>query len=311
MAVAVPMAWAVSRTDMPGKGLIRTLTLGAFIMPPYLGAIGWILLAGPNAGWLNRAYRAMTGAAAGPFNIFTLPGPRARHRALRFPLPVRVRSAALEMVSSEMEDAASILGAGTCGARRCAITLPLVLPAILGGFIIIFLEAIALFGSPAMIAIPARYQRRHHADAGVLRAIRCAWRWRRPHALLAAHRDGRARGRSSCCSARSGHVTMTGKGGERRLVRLGAWRWALFGFCALVCALSVLLPLAVLAQAAFAKAGARPRARQPDARQSPLRPVRAAGDRAVDGQHVRIRGLRPRRSRSDSGWRSPTSCSAG
>ncbi len=51
---AVPVAWAVSRTDMPGKGAIRLLVLGAFVTPPYLGSIGWILLAGPNAGWLNR-----------------------------------------------------------------------------------------------------------------------------------------------------------------------------------------------------------------------------------------------------------------
>ena len=59
---AVPMAWAVSRTDMPGKGLVRILVLGAFITPPYLGAIGWILLAGPNSGWINRIWMALTGA---------------------------------------------------------------------------------------------------------------------------------------------------------------------------------------------------------------------------------------------------------
>ena len=44
VVMAVPMAWAVSRTDMPLKGTIRILVLGAFITPPYLGAIGWILL---------------------------------------------------------------------------------------------------------------------------------------------------------------------------------------------------------------------------------------------------------------------------
>ena len=38
----------VSRTDMPGKGFVRLIVLGAFITPPYLGAIGWILLAGPT-----------------------------------------------------------------------------------------------------------------------------------------------------------------------------------------------------------------------------------------------------------------------
>ena len=44
----VPIAWAISRTDMPGKGFVRLMVFGAFITPPYLGAIGWILLAGPS-----------------------------------------------------------------------------------------------------------------------------------------------------------------------------------------------------------------------------------------------------------------------
>ena len=47
----VPIAWAISRTDMPAKSFVRLMVLGAFITPPYLGAIGWILLAGPNSGW--------------------------------------------------------------------------------------------------------------------------------------------------------------------------------------------------------------------------------------------------------------------
>lgn len=64
LVLAVPLAWGVSRTDMPGKGLVRLLVLGAFITPPYLGAIGWILLAGPNAGWINRSWRWLTGAEA-------------------------------------------------------------------------------------------------------------------------------------------------------------------------------------------------------------------------------------------------------
>src|SRR5262249_185591 len=57
----VPLAWALSRTNMPGKGLIWISILGTFVIPPYLGAVGWILLAGPNAGWLNRVFIAITG----------------------------------------------------------------------------------------------------------------------------------------------------------------------------------------------------------------------------------------------------------
>jgi len=74
LVFGVPLAWAVSRTDMPFKGLIWISILGTFIIPPYLGAVGWILLAGPNAGWLNRLAVALTGSSSGPFNIYSMPG---------------------------------------------------------------------------------------------------------------------------------------------------------------------------------------------------------------------------------------------
>src|SRR4051812_23280432 len=61
---AVPMAWAVSRTDMPGKGATWLFVMGAFVLPPYLGAIGWILLAGPNAGVINRVWHWAGGEGA-------------------------------------------------------------------------------------------------------------------------------------------------------------------------------------------------------------------------------------------------------
>src|SRR3984893_5515785 len=50
----VPIAWAISRTDMPAKGFVRLMVFGAFITPPYLGAIGWILLAWPSLLWLQK-----------------------------------------------------------------------------------------------------------------------------------------------------------------------------------------------------------------------------------------------------------------
>ena len=156
LAFAVPIAWAISRTNMPAKGLVRTLVLGAFITPPYLGAIGWILLAGPNSGWLNRIYVGITGAAQGPLDIYTFSGLTFIIAIYSFPYIFIFTSAALDVVSSEMEDAANILGAGIVR-TTFRVTLPLVMPAILGGAIITFLEAIALFGSPALIAIPARF----------------------------------------------------------------------------------------------------------------------------------------------------------
>ena len=69
---------------------------------------------------------------------------------------LRVHPPALDLISTEMEEAAAIHGAGTLR-TMLKVTLPLALPAILGAFILVFLESIALYGTPALIAIPARY----------------------------------------------------------------------------------------------------------------------------------------------------------
>jgi iron(III) transport system permease protein len=57
--------------------------------------------------------------------------------------------------------------------------------------------------------------------------------------------------------ARKSYVSQTGKGGERRLIKLGPWRWGLFAWCAGVALLAVAMPLFVLMQASFAKAWGR------------------------------------------------------
>ena len=62
-AIGVPLAWAVSRTDMPCREIVHGMVIGSFLIPPFVGAIGWILLGGPNAGWINRIYMAITGAS--------------------------------------------------------------------------------------------------------------------------------------------------------------------------------------------------------------------------------------------------------
>ena len=249
---AVPLAWAVSRTDMPGKDLIRILVLAAFITPPYTGAIGWMLLAGPNAGWLNRAYMWVTGAESGIFNIYTFPGLTFVIALYSFPYIFIFTSAALELVSSEMEDAANILGASTWR-TTFRITLPLVLPAILGGLIITFLEAIALFGSPALIAIPARFNvvtTTLYQFFGYPVRVEVAAAYAMPllgiTIMLYLLQQQIIR--------RKGFTTLTGKGGERRPMKLGWLRWGMLGYGLFVAALAVILPYLFLVQASIAKA---------------------------------------------------------
>ena len=251
----VPLAWAISRTDMPAKNFIRLMVFGAFIIPPYLGAIGWILLAGPNAGWLNKVWIALTGAEHGIFNVYSMTGLIVVVAVTSFPYVFVFTSGALDLVSSEMEDAANILGAGTLR-TTFRVTLPLVLPAIVGGLIISFLEAIALFGAPALIALPARFQvvstqlwqffeypvrvEEAAAYAMPLLLITIFMFWLQRSVL-----------------GRRGYTTVSGKGGERRIIRLGPWRFVMLGYALFVCALAVFLPMLVLTQAAFAKAWGR------------------------------------------------------
>ena len=252
---AVPLAWAVSRTDMPGRGLVGMLVLATFITPPYTGAVAWILLAGPNAGWLNRFFMFVTGADAGPFNIYSFSGLVTVIALYSYPYVFIFTTAALDLVSSEMEDAANILGAGTWRTMR-RVTLPLALPAILGGLIICFLEAIALFASPAMIAIPARFNvvtTQLFQFFGNPVRVEVAAAYAMPLLgvtvlLVLVQR---------LMTRRKGFVALTGKGGERRPIALGPWRWVLFGYAMLVASMSVFLPYLFLLQAAFAKAWGR------------------------------------------------------
>ena len=252
---AIPLAWAVARTDMPGRGFTRMLVLATFITPPYTGAVAWILLAGPNAGWLNRFYMFVTGAEAGPLNIYSFTGLVVVIALYSFPYIFIFTTAALELVSSEMEDAANILGAGTWRTMR-RVTLPLALPAILGGLIICFLEAIALFASPAMIAIPARFNvvtTQLYQFFGNPVRVEVAAAYAMPLLgvtvlLILVQR---------LITARKGFATLTGKGGERRPIRLGPWRWVVFGYAMLVASLSVFLPYIFLVQSSFAKAWGR------------------------------------------------------
>ncbi|HEX3177826.1 MAG TPA: iron ABC transporter permease [Methylomirabilota bacterium] len=251
----VPMAWAVSRTDMPGKGLVWAAVLGTFIMPNYLGAVAWMLLAGPNAGWLNRMYRGLTGAESGPFNIYSMPGLVFVIACYSFPYVFVFTRTAFDLISSEMEDAASTLGASVWR-TTWRVTLPLALPAMLGAFIVAFLEAIALFGVPALIALPGRFQvvttmlwqffefpprvpvAAAYAMPLLLITVALFWLQRR---LI----------------ARKGYVALTGKGGERRLIRLGRARWLVLGYCLAITSLSFFVPMLVVVQAAFAKAWGR------------------------------------------------------
>jgi len=255
LCFAVPISWGLARTDMPGKGFVWLGVIGAYVMPPFMGAIGWILLAGPNAGWLNRVFRSLSGMDMALLDIYTFSGLVFVVALYSFPLVFVFVNAALELVSSEMEDAGAILGASIWHVAR-RITIPIVLPTIIGAGIIVFLEAVSLFGAPALLGTPARISvvttTLFEFFSNPVR-IEVAAAYSMPLLLITVALFLL----QYWLIRRRGYVTQTGKGGERRMTKLGPWRWAFFAYGFGVILLAVILPMMIIVQAALSKAWGR------------------------------------------------------
>jgi iron(III) transport system permease protein len=255
LGLGVPLALAVSRTNMPARGFTHVSVLAAFVMPNFLGAIAWILLAGPNAGWLNRLWMLLTGVDKGPLNIFSFWGLAFVIALYTYPLIYVFTKSALDLVSTELEDAAAIHGAGKLRTLT-RVTLPLVMPSIVGAAILIFLESVALYGTPALIAIPAGINLATTQIVSFFEyplKVEQAAAFSMPILALTVVMLYLQR----CLLSRKGFVSVSGKGGERRPFDVGVWKWMLLGYSVLVSLLTVVMPLAILVGASFSKAWGR------------------------------------------------------
>ncbi len=251
--VAAPMGWLVARTDMPLRRTVRALVTASFVTPPFLGAIAWELLAAPNSGLINKTWRALTGMPQDEylFNIYSLPGLIFVISCYTFPYVFVLMANALDRIPGDLEDASSILGGRTWTTAR-RITIPLVLPALLAGALVAFLQAMTLFGSPAILAIPAGFHTMTTkiwslfnyppkpelaAAASVPLLILTIALLRAEHLIL----------------GRRGYSVVGGKQGSPRLVRLGALNWVALAFVFVVLMCPVFLPYGALLNATFSK----------------------------------------------------------
>jgi len=252
VAIGAPLAWLVARTDLPGKGIVRTLTIASFVTPSFLGATAWVILAGPNAGLINVLYRGLSGAEGPLVNIFSMPGLIFVTSLYTFPVVFIMTGAALTATPPDLEEAARIAGASRWHVLR-DVTLPLAAPAILGGFILAFLETVVLFGAPAMLALPARF----HVMTTQLWAffhyppkVEVAAAYAMPLLLAAVGLlwvQRRVLGRRT-------FTTVGGRAAPPRPIALGPWRGVAFAATAAVLTCAILLPYLALLRSALAKA---------------------------------------------------------
>jgi iron(III) transport system permease protein len=249
--VATPMAWLVARTDLPGRRYIRMLVTASFVTPPFLGAIAYEIIAAPNSGIVNIMYRKLLGLDPGQYlvNIYTFTGLIFAIACFTFPYVFTLVANALDRVPSDLEDASSILGGRSMTTLR-KITIPLVLPAMLAGTLIAILQALTMFGSPAILALPAGF---HVITTKIWSLFQFPPRLGLAAAsalpllivtviLLRAQKS---------ILGRKGYTVLGGKSGTPRITQLGSWKWVAAAFVFTVLCLTVFFPYAAIIKTAF------------------------------------------------------------
>jgi len=144
--VGVPVAYLMSRYNVLGKKALHIMILMSLMSPPFIGAYSWIILLGRN-GLVTKLF-ALFGATApviygraGIIFVFTL------HL---FPYIYLYTSGAMNSIDSSIEEAAENLGMNKL-MRIWTVTLPVILPSILAGCVMVFMTCLADFGTPMLL----------------------------------------------------------------------------------------------------------------------------------------------------------------
>lgn len=143
-------AWLLGRSDIPAKGLMRALFNIPYMFPPFLGAMAWDLLLNGRSGYLNKLLVSVFGLSSAPVNINTLGGIVFVELSYYFPFVFMQVVSALERMDPTLEECARIAGAKQLTVIR-KITLPLVVPAISAGALLILTTSLAHFGVPSIL----------------------------------------------------------------------------------------------------------------------------------------------------------------
>jgi len=145
--IGVPFAFCVARLPIAGKPVLLALAALPLVLPSFVSAYALVLMFG-RAGVVTGALRA----AGIPFeSIYGMKGIVTVYALTLYPYVVLPTVAAFQSIDASVEEAAQNLGAPRARMLR-TVTLPLVLPSILAGGLLVFIEALENFGVPFVLA---------------------------------------------------------------------------------------------------------------------------------------------------------------
>lgn len=144
--IGVPLGFLFSHHEFPGRRLLGSLVILPVALPPLVGVIAFLFLYG-ESGFVTRSVQGVLGLSAAPWR---LAGPGAIllvHAYSMYVFFYLFTRAALARFDASVLEAAASLGAGR---RRtfAKVTLPLLLPALVGAGLLTFMTALGSFSAP-------------------------------------------------------------------------------------------------------------------------------------------------------------------
>lgn len=243
LVVGGSLAFLCARTDAPAKRFIFFAGMSPMFIPALVGALAWSFIASPSSGFLNVALRDLGLDFA--VNIYSLEGLIFVLGIYYAPYGFLLMHSSFVLMSGDLEEAAAVHGASFPRTLR-TITLPLVLPAILGAGILVFALAMQNFPAAQVVGMPGRVdtlptfiyrlmsttpaQSNNAAAVSVVLTVGL---------LIFTVLQQRA-------ISRRKFTTVTGKGALTRHVPLGGLRWPVMAYVLIYFLISIVLPLLAL-----------------------------------------------------------------
>ena len=242
--IGFTLAWILTRTNVPGREMLERLMELPYYMTPLVGALAWAVIAGPKSGFANQLWKGV-GGGGDLVDVYT-------HFGIAWVMALFEGTVAFVMISASMksmdpalEESARVMGASKLR-TMLTVTLPLVMPGVLGATLFVFAEMLGSFAAALVIGIPGRIYvittaiwdstLAYPPDYGRASAMGLAL-FVVMFGMLTFYRRVIARG---------SFATITGKAFRPRPMDMGRLAWIFFAFCMLYILLAVVLPIAAL-----------------------------------------------------------------
>jgi iron(III) transport system permease protein len=239
-AISLPLAWLVTRTDLPFRRSFSVLSALPLAVPSYVAGSVVVSALGPR-GMLQNMLERLFGVSRLP-EIYGFPGAALTIVLVSYPLLFLNLQASLKRMSPSLEEASRSLGRGAWR-TFLGVVLPELRPAIASGALLVALYALSDFGAVSLLryetftwSIYLQYQTAFDRSAAAVYCLILV-----ALALVILLLEARTRGDAPLQAG-----APPGIGRQPPVVRLGRWRWPAFLFCASVVLVSLAMPAGVL-----------------------------------------------------------------